>query len=172
MRHLLLGAAAIMVVATPSPAQQIEEIGSIEIDLAGEAASKSTVIATVGDEVSPTAFLLLTVGGFSSLTLMSGDGNLAIDATFMSHAPGPQTALVSSAITYSKDGSMRVWTSEGAPEPLDLTFTDLTIDGRQGHAAGSFRGLLCFADGLGVEANPNDCNTVEGSFDTPFFVDQ
>lgn len=164
--------AVFIALALPAHAWEIEEIGTIEIVFADEVIEKPTVIVTNGDEVSPTAFMLLTVGNFSNLSLMSGDANFVIDATFMSHTPGPDTVAVSASVTYSPDGNMQFWLSEGAPEALDLTFTMLTIDGDEGHAVGNFSGLLCFADGLGAEADPGNCRPVEGRFDTPFFIER
>ncbi|TDL74834.1 hypothetical protein E2L08_15935 [Palleronia sediminis] len=164
--------AAGLALALPVQAWEIEEIGILRATFGEELFEKPTVIVTQGDEVSPTAFLLLTVGNFSSLSLMSGDGNFAIDATFMSHAPGPDTAPVSTNVTYAPDGNMQFWLSEGAPEPMEVTFTTLAIDGDKGEAVGRFRGLLCFADGLGAEADPGNCRPVEGSFDTPFFIEE
>lgn len=164
--------AVILAFASAAQAWEIEEIGTITGTFAEETFKRPTVIVTNGEDVSPTAFMILTVGNFSSLNLMTGDGNFVIEADFMSHAPGPDTAPVSTSVSYAPDGNTRVWLSEGAPAPLEVTFTTLVIDGEEGQATGSFRGLLCLADGLGAEADPGNCRAIDGKFDTPFFIEE
>ncbi len=171
-RTLSLLAFALPLLSLPAHAWEVEEIGKITATFDGEAFERSTVIVTDGDLVSPTANLFLTLNNFSSLSLLTEDGNFVIDATFMSHAPGPETAPISTSMSFAPDGNMQFWMSEGAPEPLEVTFTTLSVEGDKGHAAGSFRGVLCFADGLGEEVDPDNCRPIEGTFDTPFFVEE
>ena len=171
-RNLSLVVCAMPLLSLPAHAWEVEEIGRITATFANETFERSTVIVTDGDLVSPTANLFLTLNNISALSLLTEDGNFVIDATFMSHAPGPETAPISTSVTFAPDGTMRFWVSDGAPEPLEVTFTTLSVDGDEGHAAGSFRGLLCFADGLGAEADPGNCRPIEGTFDTPFFVEE
>lgn len=158
--------------AVPALAWEVEEIGTVTATFADKTFERPTVIVTDGDDVSPTAYMILTVGNFSSLSLMTGDGNFVVEADFMTHAPGPETDPVSTNVAYAPEGWTQYWLSEGAPEPLEITFTTLTIEGDEGHAAGSFRGVLCFADGLGAEADPDNCRPIEGAFDSPFFIDR
>lgn len=172
MRFLAPFIATGIALALPAQAWEIEEIGTITATFGEESFERPTVIVTDGDEVSPTAFLLLTVGNNASLSLMTGDGNFAVEVTFMSHAPGPESAPVSTSVTYAPAGWTQLWLSEGAPEPLEVTFTTLTIEGDEGRATGSFRGLLCFADGLGAEADPDNCRPIDGTFDTPFLIEE
>ncbi|MGX0978527.1 hypothetical protein ACSSVY_004267 [Roseovarius sp. MBR-51] len=170
---LSLLAFALPFLALPAHAWKVEEIGKITATFDDETFERSTVIVTDGDLVSPTANLFLTLNNFSSLTLMTEDGNFVVEANFRSHTPGPETAPISTSVTYAQpNGNMQFWLSEGAPEPLEVTFATLSVEGDEGHAAGSFRGVLCFADGLGEEVDPDNCRPIEGAFDTPFFVEE
>lgn len=171
-RTLSLLAFVLPLLALPAHAWEVEEIGTITATFADETFERSTVIVTDGDLVSPTANLFLTLNNISALSLLTEDGNFVINADFMSHAPGPETAPISTSMSFAPDGNMQFWMSEGAPEPLEVTFTTLSVEGDKGHAAGSFRGVLCFADGLGAEVDPDNCRPIEGTFDTPFFVEE
>ncbi|KPP83659.1 MAG: hypothetical protein HLUCCA08_07620 [Rhodobacteraceae bacterium HLUCCA08] len=172
-RILSLLAFALPLLALPAHAWEVEEIGKITATFDDETFERSTVIVTDGDLVSPTANLFLSLNNFSGLSLMTEDADFVVEANFMSHAPGPETAPISTSVTYaSPDGNMQFWQSEGAPEPLEVTFTTLSVEGDKGHAAGSFRGVLCLADGLGAEVDPDNCRPIEGTFDTPFFVEE
>ncbi|WP_145953471.1 hypothetical protein [Oceaniglobus indicus] len=172
MRKLALQMALAIAVTTPAAAWEVEEIGTITATFGDETMQQPTVIVTSGDEVSPTAYMIRTIGNFSSLNLMTGDGNFVIEADYMTHAPGPDTAPISAAVTYAPAGWTQMWLSDGAPEPLEVTFTTLEIEGDAGHATGTFRGVLCFADGMGAEADPGNCRAIEGTFDTPFFIEE
>ncbi|KQI73016.1 hypothetical protein AN191_03705 [Loktanella sp. 5RATIMAR09] len=171
-RSLSFLAFALPMVALPAHAWEVEEIGKITATFADETFERSTVIVTDGDLVSPTANMFLTLNNVSALSLLTEDGNFVIDATFMSHTPGPETAPISTSVTFVPDGAMQFWVSDGAPEPLEVIFTTLSVEGDEGQAAGSFRGLLCLADDFGAEADPDNCRPIEGAFDTPFFVEE
>ncbi|WP_333712745.1 hypothetical protein [Yoonia sp.] len=171
-RTLSLVVCAMPLLALPAHAWEVEEIGTITATFADETFERSTVIVTDGDLVSPTANLFLTLNNSSALSLLTEDGNFVFDATFMSHAPGPETAPISTSVTFVPDGAMQFWVSDGAPEPLEVTFTTLSVEGDEGRATGSFRGLLCLADDFGAEADPDNCRPIEGAFDTPFFVEE
>lgn len=171
-RTLSLLAFALQLLALPAHAWEVEEIGKITATFADETFERSTVIVTDGDLVSPTANLFLTLHNFSSLSLLTEDGNFVINADFMSHAPGPETAPISTSVSFAPDGNMQFWLSDGAPAPLEVTFTTLSVEGDKGHAAGSFRGVLCFSADLGAGADTDNCRPIVGAFDTPFFVEE
>lgn len=171
-RNLSPLAFALPMLALPAHAWEVKEIGTITATFAGETFARPTVIITDGDEVSPTANLFLTLNNLSGLSLMTGDGDFVVEANFTSHTPGADSVPYSTSVTYAPDGNMQFWLSDGAPAPLQMTFTTLTVAGDEGYAAGSFRGVLCFADGLGAEADPDNCHPIEGAFDTPFFVEE
>lgn len=171
-RTLSFLAFALPLFSHPAHAWEVEEIGKITATFADETFERSTVIVTDGDLVSPTANLFLTLNNISALSLMTGDAKFVIDAGFRSHTPRPDTAPYSTSVTYVPDGNMQFWQSEGAPEPLEVTFTTLEVEDDEGHATGTFRGLVCLADGLGAEADPSNCRPIEGTFDTPFFIEK
>lgn len=166
--------ATLVVFASPALSFETEEIGKIEATFDGQSIAQPTVIARDGEQADATAFLIIPGGGFSSLSLTGfslDNKRLGIDAGFMSEDPGPQTALIDLTITYSPTGSGVHWTSENAPTPPVITFTTLEADAGKGRAAGSFSGVLCYAEGYETDADTENCHPISGMFDTVFMVE-
>ncbi|MCL4675697.1 MAG: hypothetical protein KJZ59_06675, partial [Pararhodobacter sp.] len=155
----------VALLAAPVLAFEIEDIGVIEARFGDESLSQPTVLARNDDEASPTAFLFLSGGGFSALSIAGyGPDNkrLSLEVDYLSDQPGPDTGPIGLTITYAPQGTAQHWTSEDAPTPPMVTFSRLDIDGEEGHATGTFAALLCYADGYGVEADTGNCRQIDG----------
>jgi hypothetical protein len=166
---------ALLVLAGPAVAMEVEEIGTMQTTFAGESITQPTVLATQGDERSPTAYLFRPGGGFSALTISSfapGKPRVFLEVNYFAETPGRDTAPDFVAITYDPPGTRQHWTSEEAPNPPSVTFTTLEVDGEDGRAVGTFAALLCFAEDYGADADLDNCHTIEGSFDTRFFIEE
>lgn len=164
----------LVVFASPALGFETEEIGKIEATFEGQSIAQPTVIARNGGQADATAFLIIPGGGFSSLSLAGfslDNKRLGIEIGFMSEDPGPQTAPIDLAITYSPTGTSVHWTSENAPTPPTITFTTLEADAGKGRVAGSFSGVLCYAEDYGSDADTENCHPIEGTFDTVFLVE-
>jgi hypothetical protein len=160
---------------SPIRAFEIEEIGTIEATFDGERIAQPTVMVSDGDVTQATAFLFLPGAGFSAFS-MSGysadNKRLSVEVDFMAEDIGPATAPFGVTISYAPEGTALHWTSEDAPTPPSVTFSTLEIVGDEGRAAGTFAALLCYAEGYESGGDPENCRPIEGSFDTPFFVEQ
>ena len=134
----------------PGLALADEEIGRIDAALGDDRISLPTIIATRGDEVSPTAYLLQIGGGMSSLNIQGyepGKGQFIISLTYMKNVPEAQTPPIDMTIQYMPpDAGGSYWTSDDAPTPPQITHTTLALDGKEGRAVGTFAGVMCFAE--------------------------
>lgn len=165
----------LLVFATPAPAFEIEEIGTIEATFGDESIVQPTVLARDGDEASGTAFLFLGGGGFSSFSLAgySADNRrLGLEVDYMTEEPSPETAPLGLTITYAPEGKQEHWTSEDAPSAPSVTFTTFEFADGEGRAAGSFAAVLCYAADYESGADTGNCRPIEGRFDTRFFVEE
>ena len=163
-----------VIAATPVLAFEIQEIGTLDAVFDGKAISQPTVLVSDGDQVEATAYLVVPGGGFSSLNLVGfspDNERLALDVGFMAKEPGPQTPPISLTITYAPTGTSQHWTSEEAPTPPSITFTTFEVGAGEGRAAGTFSGVLCYAEDYESGADTGNCHPVEGSFDTPFMIE-
>ncbi|WP_415233563.1 hypothetical protein [Pseudorhodobacter sp.] len=161
------------VFALPVLAFEIEEIGSLHATFGEESIAQPTVIASQDGEVSPTAYFMLLGGGMSLLNLSGfqrDNSRFDISASFMVEVPGPQTVPMEITLSYSPKGG-EYWVSDGAPTPASVTFTTLDFTDKEGRAAGSFVGELCFSPDYGSTVDSNTCRPIKGSFDSRFFVE-
>ena len=159
---------------TPALAFEIEEIGLLQATFGEESITQPTVIAKADGQISPTAFLNVLGGGFSSLSLTGFNADntrLDIGATFQADVPGPQTAAFQLDIQFKTPKEKGYWTSDGATTAASIAFTMLAHDGTEGRAVGNFNGALCYAEDYGSDADTNNCRPIAGSFDTRFFVE-
>lgn len=165
----------VLFLASPAMAMEVEEIGTMQTTFDNDSITLPTVLATQGDETSPTAYLFRPGAGISSLTISSyspGNSRLFVELMYFEVTPTPDMAPVLVAVSYDPPGTGQFWTSEEAPTPPSVTFTTLEVDGEEGRAVGTFEALLCFAEDYGAEADLDNCRPIEGSFDTRFFVEE
>jgi hypothetical protein len=166
---------ALLATATPILAFETEEIGSIEALFDGETIVQPTVLARDGDEAQATAFMFLG-GAFANLNIVgynSADNKrLSVEVDYMAEQPGPQTAPMGVTISYAPRGGAVRWTSDGAPSVPAVTFTTLEADGEEGRAVGTFAAELCYSEDYEDEGDPANCRSIEGRFDTRFFVER
>jgi len=167
---------AFLVVACPAGAMDFEEIGTMQTTFDGESISQPTVLATTDDEKQATAYLFRPGGGFSALTLSSfgtGKPRVFLELSYSVETPARDTAPIFLAVTYAPTtGTQQHWTSEEALTPPTISFSTLDVDSAEGRAVGTFTALLCFAEDYGADADIGNCRTIEGSFDTRFFVEK
>jgi len=148
--------------AAPASAQDIQTIGLIEADFAGEPLSQTTISYLDRGQRLATASLTNT-GGLTSLTIQAAEGNpVVIEALFNSTAPGPQTAPIYVTIGYFPSGMQPHWTSEDAPEPAQVIFE--ALDDTQ--AIGTFEAHLCFVPEGAYEPDTTNCQSISGRFET------
>ena len=165
---------AIVVVAFPALAFEIEEIGRLKSTFNGQTIEQPTVIAKTEDRTNATAFLNILGGGFSSLSLTGfsmDNQRLDINAGFMVENPGPQSVPHAVSIAYAPTGTKEQWTSQDAPTPSTITLTTMEFGGEKGRAAGSFAGVLCYTEDYDSGVDAGKCHPIEGSFDTVFFLE-
>ena len=164
----------LVVFSSPVLAYEMEEIGMLRATLDGQAIELPTMMVKSGDEEQAMAFLHVIGGGFSNLSLTGlgmDNARLDISAGFFAQTPSPVAAVSALTIDYAPIGTGQHWTSDEAPAPPAITFTTLEFDNVQGRAAGTFAGVLCFADGYEADPDTNNCKKIEGSFDTKFFME-
>lgn len=163
-----------LMLATPSLAFDIEEIGMIEANFESVAIAQPTVLASDGDQASPTAFMFLT--GISAGLSISGystdNARLSVEVDFMTEQPGPEATPLDMTISYATAGGAERWTSEDAPSLPSVTFTTLNANDEDGQAVGTFVAELCFAEDYEGGGDPDNCRMIEGRFDTRFFVER
>lgn len=162
-----------VVLAAPAVAFETEEIGILQAAFDGKAIALPTLMVKSDDEEQAMAFLHI-IGGFSNLSLTGlgmDNARLDISAGFMFDTPSPNAPVFELTIDYAPTGTGQHWTSEEVPNPPTITFTTLEFDEVEGRAAGTFAGEVCYADGYGTDADPDNCKPIEGSFDTQFFME-
>lgn len=175
MKRVPFGIAALAILATPAVSMEREEIGTIRAEFDGAEITRSTVISTQGDEVSPSAYLLVIGAGISSLAMIgvgTDNAQLGLDLTYMSETPDVATTPIDMTIFYSPKGGIARWTSEDAPTPPSIDFTTFETEGEEGRVAGTFSALLCYAETYEAGVDTENCSPMEGSFDTRFFVER
>lgn len=164
------------VLATPTLALEIEEIGRIDADFGGEIITQPTVRVTEGDEAESTAFLFDAGGGFSSLSISGYSPDRAridISAEFYPEMPHADAQPIALEISYAPDGTAKRWvTLDEAADGGKIAFTTLKIEGDQGHVTGTFSGTLCYSEDYAGTPDANNCRPIEGSFDTPFTIEK
>src|SRR5690606_3886280 len=160
--------------ATPALAYETEDIGILQATFDGQAIELPTLIVKSDGEEQAMAFLHVIGSGFSNLSLTglgTDNARLDISAGFMFDTPSPDAPVFDLTIDYAPTGTGQHWKSDEAPTPAAITFTTLEFDDVQGRAAGTFSGELCYADGYEAEAEVDNCKSIEGSFDTQFFLE-
>lgn len=173
--RLITIATTFIVAVTPALAFEVEEIGNIKANFRGEAIAQPTVLAKPGGKGSATAYLLLPGAGMSDLNLVGysrDNKRLSIEVLYMAEQPDTKTAPMDLTIIYAPKGTKEYWTSEDAQTAGKITFTTLETKGNEGHAAGTFKALLCYAENHESGPDSNNCDPIEGSFDTRFFVEK
>jgi hypothetical protein len=165
----------VIFLTSPAMAMEIEEIGTMQTTFDGESITMPTVLATRDTERSATAYLFRQGAGFSHLTISShspGNPRVFVNVDYFAETPGRETAPHFIEVTYAPPGTRQHWTSEEAPTPASVTFTTLDMEGEEGRAVGRFEAQLCFAEDYGADADLDNCRTIEGSFDTRFFIEE
>ena len=175
MNEASLFLAVFSVVATPALAFEIEEIGTLEADFAGEAIAQPTVRARDGDEVSSTAFLHISGAGFSSLNLAGfshDNARLDIGVEFHSDTPDAGMPPYGVEISYAPTGTAQRWVSDEASGAVSVSFTTLSFEGDEGQVTGTFSATLCYTESYEEDPDMNNCRPIEGSFDTPIAIER
>lgn len=166
--------AVLIPLTTPALAFEVEEIGMIQADFDGQAITQPTVLATIESETTSTAYLHVLGGGYSSLSVVGfsmDNARLGVDVTFASEMPSADTAPLDVTVTFSPGDINGFWTSEDPPSAASVTFTTLSVDGKEGRATGTFDALLCYTEGPTSEPDPSNCRPIQGGFDTPITIE-
>lgn len=164
---------ALLSVTTPALAFETEEIGMIEAVFGDEVIKLPTVIARDGDEEQATAYLLLN-GPFTTLSINShspGAMRISLDVEYNAQQPGPDSIPFAVTIIHARQYAPPQWTSEDRPTQPSVTFTTFEHDGTAGRAVGTFTAELCLAEDYEGGGDPDNCQMIEGRFDTRFAVE-
>jgi hypothetical protein len=159
-------ALAFLLLASPVLAEDFQTIGLIEAEFDGETLSQTTMSYLDEGRRLATASLT-TVMGATSLTIQGAEGKpITIEALFTNTEPDPRSNLIGLSVGYFPSGMRSSWTSEGAPEPAQITFERLDTAADNLHASGTFAALLCFVPEGADEADTENCQPIAGRFET------
>ncbi len=113
--------------------------------------------------------------GIAAMSEPGGEG--AAFHIFVTYQGSP----VDGVLTEELDAPTLTWFPDGDSQPFwatlstgsdlpEITFTGFDYNGETGHAAGHFRGRLCYVAELEeTEPDPTNCKDVEGTFDTALY---
>lgn len=173
MGRFLYRVAVMLCLTSPVFAQQdLQTIGQIEAEFDGDVLSQTTVSYLEGATKVGTASLT-TVSGYTSLSIYAAEGRpVSIEAMYANTAaPDPASRPLNTTISYFPSGLTPHWTSEGAPEPVKVTFEVLDTATDTPRARGTFEAVLCLLADLGDEADIENCKPIRGRFDTQLVRD-
>ncbi|MGY6706948.1 MAG: hypothetical protein ACXIVF_01370 [Rhizobiaceae bacterium] len=152
-----------------TPAFAMEEIGTIEATIDGEAGRWTTM--HLASENAATAEHS-KIGPMTSISIQGHDPDsgsmmrnvLSLDVTLMGEGPSAET--FDPALSLFPEGmSGPFYTSGDGQLEVSVRFDELDLSER-GHARGSFSGQLCRQDGMFAEPDLDNCRAIEGTFDT------
>ena len=164
---------AFLGLTSPALAQQdLQTIGRIEAEFDGEVLSQTTVsYLEEGTKIGTAS--LMTVSGYTNLSIYAAEGQpISIEVMHTNSAtPDPTSRPLDMTISYFPSGLTPHWTSEGAPEPVRITFEQLDTATDTPYTRGTFGAVLCLIAELGDEADTGNCKPISGRFETQLIRD-
>lgn len=163
-----LTAFALAAFSDAASAQTSVPIGTVEATIDGTPYRGQTL--HVPSEGTATAEFRL-FGNMALLSMQAHDAeSQSIMRNVLSIEAGPfsgdAASAVDAAVNYFPDGVRNFYVSDDEPAHASVTFEALSLDGEEGSARGAFSAFLCKREGMFAEIDPDDCITVEGTFDT------